>query len=79
MLERVGWLNLYNPFEPDLMYRLDLSERDQRLIAQCLVDLAVTEPGENWVGESLDGREFELPSTWIKQVFARTLNPKSKP
>ena len=28
--------------------------------------LAVSEPGENWDGESIDGREFELPSTWIK-------------
>jgi len=35
---------------------------------RCLVDLAVCEPGENWLGEHLDGREFELPSTWIKEV-----------
>jgi len=53
------------------MYRLDLSERDQNLVAQSLVDLAITEPGENWVGETLNGREFELPSTWIKQVPLR--------
>ena len=35
-------------------------------MTQCLVALAVSEPGENWDGESIDGREFELPSTWIK-------------
>ena len=81
------------------MYRLDLSNRDQNIVAQCLVDLAVKEPGENWVGERFDGKvrfvcrvkavifvrggskgigdlmldaclcqEFELPSTWIKEV-----------
>jgi hypothetical protein len=38
------------------MYRLDLSNRDQNIVAQCLVDLAVKEPGENWVGERFDGK-----------------------
>jgi len=71
VLSRIGWLNMYNPFDADIMYRLDLSEKDQHHIAEALVDLAVTEPGENWQGESLDGREFELPSTWIKQVPVR--------
>jgi len=68
VLRRIGWLNLWNPLDPDVMYRLDLSKRDQNLIARCLVDLAVCEPGENWLGEHLDGKEFELPSTWIKEV-----------
>jgi hypothetical protein len=35
-------------------------------VTQCLVALAVSEPGENWDGETMDGRGFELPSTWIK-------------
>ena len=37
------------------------------MVTQCLVALAVSEPGENWDGETIDGCEFELPSTWIKQ------------
>ena len=38
-------------------------------VCRCLVDLAVCEPGENWLGEHLDGKEFELPSTWMKEVL----------
>ncbi len=38
------------------MYRLDVSNRDENIVAQCLVDLAVKEPGENWVGERFDGK-----------------------
>jgi hypothetical protein len=51
---------------PCFFSRLDLSHEDENLITQCLVALAVSEPGENWDGETIDGREFELPSTWIK-------------
>jgi hypothetical protein len=51
---------------PCFIGRLDLSREDENLVTQCLVALAVSEPGENWDGETIDGREFELPSTWIK-------------
>lgn len=68
VLSRLGWLNCWNPLDADVMYRLELDNRDQNIVAQCLVDLAVKEPGENWMGEHVDGKEFELPSTWIKEV-----------
>lgn len=41
-----------NPLDPDVMYRLELDNRDQSIVAACLVDLAVKEPGENWVNLS---------------------------
>lgn len=68
VLSRLGWLNCWNPLDADVMYRLELENRDQNLVAQCLVELAVKEPGENWQGEHMNGKEFELPSTWIKEV-----------
>jgi hypothetical protein len=57
-----------NPLDPEIMYRLQLDNRDQNLVAQCLVELAVKETGENWMGEQFNGHEFELPSTWVKEV-----------
>lgn len=71
VLSRLGWLNCWNPLDADVMYRLELENQDQNIVAQCLVDLAVKEPGENWMGEHWDGKEFELPSTWIKEVPRR--------
>ena len=41
-----------NPLDPDVMYRLELDNRDQSIVAACLVDLAVKEPDENWVNLS---------------------------
>ena len=36
-----------------------------------LVVLAVKEPGENWLDETLNGKPFELPKTWLKEVPKR--------
>ena len=68
VLSRLGWLNCWNPLDPDIMYRINLGMRDERTVAECLVNLAVKEPGENWVGEFFNGNVFELPSTWVKEV-----------
>ncbi len=35
---------------PDGRYTLDLSVWEDRVVAHSLVQLAVAEPGENWVG-----------------------------
>lgn len=45
IFNRLGWLNVVNPYNPDGFYVLDLAEWDQRRVAQMLVDLAVKEPG----------------------------------
>ena len=36
---------------PDGRYTLDLAVWEDRVIAHSLTQLAVAEPGENWVGE----------------------------
>ena len=47
---RLGWLNILNPDDIDHSYYLDLSRRDERIVAQHLARLS-TEPGENWARE----------------------------
>lgn len=37
----------WNPMRPDGAYRMDLALSDQRALAECLVHLAVVEPGEH--------------------------------
>lgn len=67
--QRIGWLNLFNPSNPDHYWSMDLSVREQRLVTVALVDLAIAEPGENWEGECYnDIAGWELPSSWIEEV-----------
>jgi len=70
---KMGSLSLFNPMKPDGFYgRLDLSHHDCHLVAHCLIKLAVAEPGDNWLGETLDElkgagpKEFDLNLNWVK-------------
>jgi hypothetical protein len=45
---RLGWLSLYNPCKPEGSWELDLSRREERIIAKTLCVLATHEPGDNW-------------------------------
>ena len=47
---RIGWLNLLHEDDIDHRYFLDLSKRDERIVAQHLARLS-TERGENWIDE----------------------------
>eukprot|EP00741_Cyanophora_paradoxa_P018362 tig00000204_g17729.t1 len=67
-MNRLGWLNVWNPVFAEGFYELDLSVREDRVVCECLVALAVAEPGENWIGETMNGQAFELPASWIKEV-----------
>jgi hypothetical protein len=49
---RLGWLNLYNPCKPEGAWELDMSRREERVIAKTLCVLATNEPGDNWVFET---------------------------
>jgi hypothetical protein len=40
----------WDPMRPDGTYSLDLSCWEDRVVAHALTQLAVAEPGENWVG-----------------------------
>ena len=78
---RAPWCR-WNPLAPDLSYRLDLSERDGALVARALVELAVSEPGENWAAEALDGAPLAGPSAWADRMpAAGTLEvpPRARP
>ena len=69
---QLGALSLFNPMKPDMHYNLDLSQHDCHLVAHCLIRLAVEEPGDNWLGETLDElkgkgpKEFDLNLNWVQ-------------
>ena len=64
----LGWLNVWTPMHADGFYSLDLSRADDRKVVTILLKLAVVEPGENWVGETLNGAPFELPEAWMNEL-----------
>jgi len=63
---RLGILSVFSPLEPDARYTLDLKCRDNQIVANCLLQLANKEPGENIVGESFNGKKFQTPPTWLQ-------------
>ena len=66
--KRIGILQLMNPMCVEGYYELDLSERQDAIVARVLVDLSVKEPGENWIDETFNGNGFELPATWVQKL-----------
>lgn len=72
---RIGWLNVYNPCKPEGSWELDLSRREERIVAKTLCCLATSEPGDNWTFqtfrwmrsmESMPG--WELTQPWLTEV-----------
>lgn len=49
---RLGWLNIYNPCKPEGSWELDMSRREERIVAKTLCVLATNEPGDNWLFET---------------------------
>ncbi len=51
------------------LYRLDIQVPLDRAIASELYELALRQEGENWIGETIDGRSFSAPedfdNPWI--------------
>ena len=68
IIRRIGILQLMNPMCVEGYYELDLSEREDAVVARVLVDLSVKEPGENWIDETYNGNGFELPATWVQKI-----------
>lgn len=69
----LGWLNLCNPMKPERAYALDVSIHDEREMTKLLVELAIAEPGENWINQSFASARGEpglpgwkLPVRWEK-------------
>ncbi|POM61165.1 hypothetical protein PHPALM_29859 [Phytophthora palmivora] len=70
----LGWLNIMNPMVPERVYALNLSVYDEREMTKVLVELAIGEPGENWLNQSftlVQGEPgipgWKLPSRWEKE------------
>ncbi|KAG6574515.1 Leucine-rich repeat-containing protein 74 [Phytophthora cinnamomi] len=70
----LGWLNIMNPMAPERVYALNLSVHDEREMTKVLVDLAIGEPGENWLNQSftlVQGEPgipgWKLPARWEKE------------
>mmetsp|Transcript_26686 Transcript_26686/g.57538 ORF Transcript_26686/g.57538 Transcript_26686/m.57538 type:complete len:262 (+) Transcript_26686:133-918(+) len=71
---RLGSLNLYNPCKPEGSWELDLSRREERVLAKTLCCLATNEPGDNWVFNtfrwmrSMDSMPgWELTQPWLTE------------
>lgn len=70
----LGWLNIFNPMAPERCYALDVSICDEREMTKLLVELAIAEPGENWINQSFASTKGEpgipgwkLPVRWEKE------------
>ena len=48
--------------------RLDFSQREQLIVAQILIKLAVEEPGDNAFDQRFDGEPWETPRSWLERV-----------
>ena len=79
---RLGWLNLYNPCKPEGGFELDLSRREERIVAKTLCHLSVVEPGDNWINKGFRWHRtidyipgWELSVGWLTEagLFSRGL------
>jgi hypothetical protein len=73
-VKTLGWLNICNPMAPERRYVLDVSVRDEREMTKLLVELAIAEPGENWINQRFSAAKGEpgipgwkLPVRWEKE------------
>lgn len=60
---RLGWLAIFNPLQCDGAHELDLTRREERIVAKILCTLATNEPGDN------------LPSEFLKFRWQRDMDP----
>ena len=71
---RIGILNLFNPMKPEGSICLDLSRRDERIVAKMYAAMSVYEPGENWLDETFRWEYhtppipgWELTQNWMTE------------
>lgn len=62
---------LFDPAEAAGTWECSLDDPYQRTVANELVELAWTQPGENWKDEKLDGKPYELVEPALGQVLTR--------
>jgi len=70
--QRLGWLTVFDPVSPERRFYMDLSNREQQVVAACLVKLAIIEPGENWLYEGFQDPDpkpgWQLPVSWTTAI-----------
>jgi len=64
----MGYLVLFNVMSPDGPYRLDFANREECIVAQILIRLAIDEPGENVKNEYYQGETYETPKSWLQSL-----------
>jgi hypothetical protein len=62
---------LFDPAEPSGTWHCDLGNPYERVVANELVELAWTQPGENWKNETLDGAPYQLPEPGPDEMWTR--------
>jgi len=72
VLFRLGWLTVFDPVSPERRFYMDLANREQQIVASCLVKLAIIEPGENWLYEGFKNPNpipgWQLPVAWTTAI-----------
>lgn len=78
---RLGWLNVYNPCKPEGAWELDMSRREERVLAKTLCVLATNEPGDNWVFQTFRWmRSMESMPGWeLVRAYPPPLNYVTAP
>jgi len=71
--ERIGFLSLFNPLQPNGHYILDLAKSEQHTLAHVLVVYAAEEPGENirectYTFGGDEPRQCQIPQTWVDEL-----------
>lgn len=69
--ERLGVVNMFNCFQPDGSYYLDLSVYDERFVATMLVQVAMGENARCIFGETYNDAGFQVPAAWQSEVPKR--------
>jgi Ca2+-binding EF-hand superfamily protein len=72
VLYKLGWLTVFDPVSPERRFYMNLSNREQQVVASCLVKLAIIEPGENWLYEGYKNPNpipgWQLPVSWTTAI-----------
>jgi hypothetical protein len=53
---RIGLLNIFNPWKPEGIWKLDLSRHEERYVAKMLIQMSIQEPGDHTVNSYFASR-----------------------
>ena len=68
VINRVGWLNVFDPHHPQGEYNLNLEKAEHRKLARILTRLVQHEDDFQWTNATFNGFPFELPISWARRV-----------